>query len=259
MSKIYNWRADIRIEPESTLSHGVTPSGQESWQSENSDDTQTKTYTYWYRDSNTAYQGQYVDTISSRVAISVTDSWTTTVDNNNNLIITITTTVNSIVRDDLRGADQNLPGRNMTIYRTQGGAAVWTYQDTQVATAHTILSTPLSLGTETITIAPGDTSDIRSSIYFHNQTVGSSSYDDIWAGVQFRNPLPPDYIPGKIWNGSNWLSHNRATDGHAKIWNGSAWSDDMKTIDGGTATGDPPEIWHDSSTLKNMRKIGLNA
>ena len=65
-----------------------------------------------------------------------------------------------------------------------------------------------------------------------------------------------DYIPGKIWNGSDWLSHNRLTNGHAKIYTGSAWSADMKTIDGdGTTTGNPPYIYN-GTNFANMRLIG---
>lgn len=253
--KNYQWRADIRIEPETTLSHGVTPSGQESWQTAQSGQTVSKTYTYWYRDSNTSYGGQYVDAISSRVAISVTDEWTTSVDNRNNLTVTVTTTVNSIVRDDIRGQDQNLPGRNLALYRTQGGAAVWTFQDLQVATARTLMGSPLVLGQETIVIPPGNTADVRPSIYFHNQTVGSSSYDDIWAGVQWRNPLPPNYIPDMVNDGDgHWLSHNR-TGGTFRQYNGTAWGSDLKTLDGGSGTGDPPEIYN-GSAWKNRRLIG---
>ncbi len=259
-NKEYQWRATTDYRSTTTMSHGVTPSTQESWQTANSGEVvPATTYAYWYRDSNTSWQGEFQDVLSSRVVVSVTQTWTTSVDNRNNLTVTITTTVDSIVRDDIRApagySDSNTPGRNISLYKEQGGASVFSTTDNQVATAHTILGSPLNIGSETFTIAPGDTTIVKSSLYLHNQTVGMSSYEDIWIGIQFRNPLPPDYIPGKIWDGSDWLSHNRATNGHAKQYTGSAWSDDMKTVDGPTGTGDPPTIKH-SDGWHNQRLTG---
>lgn len=263
MAKEFEWRVqtDYRIAPDPTyhLSHGVDPNTYEDWQTAQSGATGGGTWRFWFRDSNTSYQGQWVDAISSRFNIVITQSWTATIDNNNVLTVVVTTTADSAYRDDPQGSDQNTPGRHLTLYKEQGGSAVWDYTDYQIATAHSIFSSAINIGTETIVLQPGDASLVKSSLFLHNQTVGYSSYDDIWLGVQFRNPLPPDYIPGKVWNGSDWLSHNRATNGHAKLYTGSAWGSDMKTIDGGTSSGDPPEIWHSSSSKKNMRKIGLNS
>lgn len=263
MAKVYNWRAVTDYRSDTDLSYGVTPSGQTSWQTSESGGTRAGTYTYWYRDSNTAWQGQFQDALSSKVEIELTQAWITSVDNNNNLTVTVYTTINSIIRTDIEHPtgyyDSDLPGRDIDLYQREGDQAVWSGTDNQIATAHTILQGPIQLATETFTIAPGDMSVVRPSMYLHNQTVGMSSYDDVWLGIQFRNPLPPSYIPGKIWNGSDWLSHNRATNGHAKQYNGSAWGNDMETVDGGTASGDPPEIWHSSSSKKNMRKIGTGA
>ena len=263
MAATYNWRAqtDYRNAPEPNyhLTHGVDPNTSEAWQTATSGQTGSGTWRFWFRDANTTYAGEWVDAISSRLNVVVTQSWTATVDSSNVLTVTITTTIDSIYRDDCQGVDQDTPGRNLNLYKEEGGQLIWSYTDNQVATAHTLLGSPLNIGSETFTLNPSTTSTVKSSLYLHNQTVGYASYDDIWLGVQFRNPLPPDYIPGKIWDGSDWLSHNRATNGHAKLYTGSAWGSDMKTVNGGSATGDPPEIWHDSSTLKNMRKIGTNA
>ena len=258
--KNYQWRADLRFaggDP-GQLSHGVTPDAQTSWQTAQSGVTESGTYTYWYRDSNTSWQGQFQDLLSSRVALSVTQSWTTSVDNRNNLTVSITTTVNSIVRDDIRApsgySDSNLPGRNITLYKEEGGAVVWSTTDDQVATAHT-LSGQISLGSETFTIPPGDMTIIKPSLYLHNQTVGSASYDDIWLGIQFRNPLPPNYVPDMVNDGNgHWLSHNRAG-GTFRQYGGTSWGDNLKTIDGGSGTGDPPEIYN-GSAWRNRRLIG---
>lgn len=63
-----------------------------------------------------------------------------------------------------------------------------------------------------------------------------------------------DYRPGAVWGGSAWLSHNRSS-GAADVRTASAWQT-MRTVDGGTSSGNPPEIWHSSSSRKNMRRVG---
>ena len=260
--QIYRWRATTKYDSDTDLSYGVTPSAQTDWQTVTvGDDPGEKTYTYWYRDANQPLGGQWTDAQSTKVEVPVTQTWTTSMDDNNVLTVTITTTVGNIDRTDKRGNDTNDPGRDIDLYKRSGGdwelVAAWT--DNQVATEHRIATGPFNLGTVTFTITPSSSPIDISSLRIRNETVGYASYDDISIGVQFLNPMPPNYIPGKIWNGSDWLSHNRATNGHAKQYNGSAWGNDMKTINGGTASGDPPEIWHSSSSKKNMRKIGSNA
>lgn len=251
----YEWRASTDFRSDTSLSYGVTPSTSQSWQTAETGVAQSGSYTYWFRDSNTMWQGSFQDVLSSRVVVSVTQSWSTSVDNLNNLIVTITTTVNSIVRDDIQHPagyyDTDTPGRNITLYKVQGGAAVWSTTDNQVATAHT-LSGAINLGTETFTLAPGDITVIRPSLFMHNQTVGMSSYDDIWLGIQFRNPLPPDYRPGQR-KGNSWLSHNRVGGVCSRKVNG-IWTE-MRTADGGTGTGNPPSR-KTSGTWYNQRKVG---
>ena len=188
MAATYQWRASTRYQSDTTLSYGVTPNTHDTWQTA-SPGQLSGSYTYWYRDANVSGPGGYTDANSNRVAISLTESWNATIDSNNNLIVEITTTLNSIVRDDLQGANQDTPGRNITIYRTQGGTPVLSLTDNQAGTAHTIWSGPVTLDIFTFTIAPGHNYE-RSSLYLHNQTVGAVSYDDIWFGIQFRNPLP---------------------------------------------------------------------
>lgn len=257
---VYNWRADLNFvsgDP-GQLSHGVTPSAQTDWQTAEAGGTSSGTYTYWYRDSNTAWQGVYQDILSSRVALSVTQSWTTSVDNRNYLTVTVNTTVNSIVRDDIRHptgySDSNTPGRDIKLYKGDG-TLVFSTVDTQVATAHT-LSGEMQLSSETFVIAPGDTTVVRPSLYLHNQTVGGVSYDDIWLGIQFRNPLPADYVPGAVLNNNQWLSHNR-TNGDLRIWNGTRWTDNLRTIGAPTEKGNPPSAFHDG-VWYNMQQLGVN-
>lgn len=64
------------------------------------------------------------------------------------------------------------------------------------------------------------------------------------------------YHPGKIWNGSDWLSHDREPGGDARVKGASAWVD-MRTIDAPTGQNDPPSIYHDNDWY-NMRDIGTH-
>ena len=260
MAKIYNWRADLNFQSgdPGSLSHGVTPSAQENWQTAEAGGSMSPgQYTYWYRDSNTAWQGEFQDILSSRVALAVTQTWTTSIDSRNNLTVTINTTVNSIDRDDVRHPsgyyDSNTPGRDIKLY-DGNGTQIWSTIDNQVATAHN-LSGQISVGTETFTLAPGNITVVKPSLYLHNQTVGGSSYDDIWLGIQFRNPLPAETIPHAVLGpNGEWLSHNRAG-GDLRLYNGSRWTDNLANTDGGEGYGDPPSIYKDNKWL-NARLIG---
>lgn len=211
MAKIYKWRATTRFQSDTPLSNGVTPNDKENWQSEEIGGEDSGTWQYWYRDANVMTGTTFSDANSSRVVVSLTERWTTSVDARNNLTVHIWTTINSVIRDDIRGENTDTPGRNILIYREQGGSAILNLTDTQVATAHTIYSGPLVLSEYTFTLAPGENLE-RSSLYLHNYSIGFPSYDDIWFGVSFQNPLPRDYRPGTTLdtNTNIWKSHNRA-------------------------------------------------
>lgn len=256
-AKQYKWRAytrfDIPPDPNYHMTHGVTPSQQSDWQTDDvGTQHSTQTYEYWYHDSNWPVDNQYTDANASRVVVSVSQSWTTSVDNNNNLTVSVTTTINSVVRDQAYGINTDTPGRYINIYKTEGGAPVLSFTDNQVATNHTIYAGPLNLGTDTFTLAPGQNLQ-RSSLYLHNQSVGSSSYDDLWIGIQFMNPLPRDYRPGQRKINGTWYSHNRPAGTCNRKVSGT-WTE-MRTLDGGTGTGNPPSR-KTSGTWYNQRKIG---
>ena len=92
-------------------------------------------------------------------------------------------------------------------------------------------------------------------MYLHNQTVGGSSYDDIWLGIQFRNPLPPETIPHAVLDSNGkWLSHNR-NGGDLRLWNGSRWTENLANTDGGVGYGDPPAVMKNNKWL-NARTFG---
>lgn len=257
---VYNWRADLNFisgEP-GLLSHGVMPSAQEDWQDANTGTSMSPgQYTYWYRDSNTAWSGEFQDILSSRVALKVTQTWTASVDSRNNLTIVIQTVVDSIDRDDIRApsgySDTNTPGRNITLYK-KDGTVIFSTTDNLVATAHNLSGT-INIGSETFTIAPGDISVVGTSLYLHNQTVGGTSYDDIWLGIQFRNPLPPETIPHAVLGpNSQWLSHNREG-GDLRVYNNGRWSDNLANTGGGEEYGDPPSVMKNNKWL-NARTFG---
>lgn len=257
MAKTYKWKADTTYRSTTTLSYGVTPSSHTGWQTAQAG-SQSGAWTYWYRDANVSSGGTFSDANSSRVAVSLSESWTASIDSRNNLTITINTVINSVVRDDLRGVNQNTPGRNINIYRQEGSAAVLSLTDNQVATAHTIYSGPLALDSYTFTLAPGESLQ-RSSLYLHNQTIGYDSYDDIWFGVLFLNDLPKDYRPGASLdtNTSVWKSHNR-TNGACHVLKGSTWQE-CRTLDGDSGgQGNPPLMLRaaNASSWYNQRLLG---
>lgn len=257
MAKTYKWKADTTYKSDTSLSYGVVPTSHTGWQTAQPG-SQSGSWTYWYRDANVSSGGVFSDANSSRTAISLTESWTASISSRNYLTITITTTINSVVRDDLRGANQNTPGRNINIYREQGGAAVLSLTDTQLASAHTIWPGPMTLDQYTFTLAPGESLQ-RSSLYLHNQTIGYASYDDIWFGVLFLNDLPKDYRPGASLdtNTSVWKSHNR-TNGACHVLNGSTWQE-CRTLDGDQGgQGNPPLMLRaaNANSWYNQRLLG---
>ena len=264
MAKQYMWKTSFAyqnvLEPNYHLSHGVTPNIYDNWQTADIGTGGPNSSIYFYRDSNTMYSGGWYDIISSQVNFSVTQSWTTSIDSRNNLTVSIHTIINSIDRVDARGGDANTPGRNITVYKEQGGTAYISVSDTQVATDHNI-SGSVDLGTYIFTLAPGQ-SATRNTLYIHNQTIGSASYDDIWAGVQFMNPLPKDYRPGATLdtNTSIWKSHNR-TNGACHILSNTSnmtWTE-CRTLNGDSGgQGNPPLILTaaNANSWYNQKKLG---
>ena len=260
MPKTYKWKADTTYKSDTSLSYGVVPTSHTGWQEEQAG-SQSGSWTYWFRDANVAVGGVYSDANSTRCAVSLTESWTATISSRNYLTISITTTINSIVRDDVRGTNQATPGRNINIYREQGGSAVISVTDNDIASAHTIYSGPTTLDTYTFTLAPGESLQ-RSSLYLHNQTVGYSSYDDIWFGVLFMNDLPKDYRPGATLdtNTSIWKSHNRDNGACHILPNttGTNWHE-CRTVGGDEGEkGNPPLILTaaDANSWRNQKLLG---
>lgn len=258
MAKTYKWKADTTYKSDTTLSYGVIPTSHTGWQTAQAGTQTARQWTYWYRDSNTpSSPGVWTDANSSRVKVTLTESWTATIDNRNYLTITINTTIDSVDRDDLRGVNQDTPGREISIYRVEGGPSILSITDLQLAHARNLYQGPLVLDSYTFTLAPGESLQ-RSSLYLHNQAIGWSSYDDIWFGVLFMNDLPAETIPHAVRGSNNkWLSHNR-TNGDLRIRTSTQWSENLPNVDGGVGYGDPPSVYKESKWL-NARTFGEGA
>lgn len=104
-----------------------------------------------------------------------------------------------------------------------------------------------------ITVPPQTTSTAASVHYFSQWTGGTYDPDEFTVGLIVTNPNLPDYRPGKIWDNTEWKSHNRSA-GFEKIYTTSSSTREMRTRDGGTGENDPPTIYNGAK--KNQRKIG---
>lgn len=274
MAQVYQWRADVHFDrspgSDSELSYGALTQSGTSWQTATAGPMNIGTRQYYYRDSNTKWKGKFQDALSSRALYTITQSWTASFDSGNVLTIRINTTINSAIRDDIRNPrnsqrtyyDTNTPGRYIIISAFgpfDDPLTRRTYTDKKVATAHTMFTDagntlPFTLPEQTISLTPGVTLK-GNSIQIYNETMGTGSWDVIYIGATFYNPMPDEYRPGKVYNGvDDWLSHNRS-DGASEVLTNTNWSV-MSTIDGGTGTGNPPLIMDDNLDYHNMREIG---
>lgn len=253
----YQWRATTifksEVPPNTSLSAGSIPATQESWQTGTIGETGGGTWDFYYHDANNMdSSGWYTDANATRVKMTVQQTWVTSVDEHNNLTIRVTTKLGPIVRDDKQGVCNNLPARQIDWYTREGGPSILSLYDNLVGTNHSLYSGILTLPEYTITIAPSSSAE-KSSLYMHNETVGYGSYDDIWAGVQFKNILPADYRPGAVNDNGVWKSHDR-TGGKCHVYNGAKYLE-MRTQGGPTALGNPPSTYK-SSKWYNMNKLG---
>lgn len=258
MAKQYKWKADTTYQSDTSLSYGVIPTSHTGWQSATAG-SQSGTWEYWFRDANVG--PPWTDANSSRVVVHTTESWTAEITSRNYLNITINSVINSVRRDDVQGSNTDTPGRTINIYREQGGSPVLSLTDAQLATSHVLYQGPLTLDSYSFTLAPGESLQ-RSSLYLHNQTIGMTSYDDIWFGVLFLNDLPKDYRPGATLNTNNsvWVSHNR-TNGACHVLpntTGTNWHE-CRTVGGDEGgQGNPPLILHaaNASSWYNQKLLG---
>lgn len=235
-------------------SNGVT----QDW-TETSGDSGSSTVTYYYHDSALTS-----DANSTLVEVTVTDTWTATKDADNTYHVTVRSVLNSI-RRTVVGSPSPLSA-SIFVRRYAGGPNIWTSGGCVDAAAAGSYATDVDLGTFTIDLPPGQETITHGSIYYRSNICGYDSetppsiyVDEYWVGINFRNTLPPDYVPGDTYDNGQWWSHNREG-GAAKLYNGNSWSENMRTVNGnGSTTGDPPYIRNASNTWANQRKIGQGA
>lgn len=215
-------------------------------------ETGEQTYTYSYRDSDHMDNNN-----STEVEVTIKDTWTVSIDNRNVMAVNVTTVMVSAVRTR-HGTNTNA-NRRIWLRRSSNGTDFSPFPLVDNAsTAHTIASN-VNLGTYTFVLQPGQNAE-RSTVWWRSTMVGHEGdhlpniYTDILGiGIRFKNILPPDYRPGKIYNNGTWYSHNRSA-GWSGIWNGSSFRE-MRTDNGGVGTDNPPYIRHPSGN-KNQRQIG---
>ena len=230
-------------------SNGVT----QDW-TDTSETSGTSDVTYYFHDSALLSNAN-----SSRVDVRITESWTAQIIAGNIIRITVNVTIPSITRT--RIGNPTAYDTYLFVRQTAGGSNIWTSGGCDDTTTTHTIATDIDVGTYTIDLPPESEGSERGTVYFrsnacgHNYDTPPSQYiDEFWLGLNFRNMLPRDYIPGAVFNGTNWLSHNRQG-GARKLYTGSGWSQDLRTVDGPVGTGNPPLIMH-SDGWHNQRLIG---
>lgn len=213
---------------------------------------------YFFHDSEVAS-----DSNSSRVITYIEDSWTYTVDDSNYAHVTLTTRITSMRRDQVNVTTPNPTLRNIRIWDRKGGVLLFEKIGDAINSEHTLISSPITVEVKNFTIAPGGHTSVDESIYMKAATQGHESdpvpsqfVDELALGIEFLNDLPVDYRPGMIYNGSEWLSHNRSG-GAADIYTSGTSRTTMRTLNGGSGEGNPP-LMRNSSGWKNQRKVGKN-
>lgn len=252
MDKQYQWQIDI-LNTSGPIGTGVLEGDTNPHTT--SATTGSATAKFYCIDSNANSSSQWASN-QSRVVISVTTSWTASIDSRNYLTIVADTTITKVERDNVIGNpnyDSHDP-RNMSAHHYEGGPTLWSYHDSDIAVAKTI-ATDIALGTKTFVLAPGS-GDSNHSMYFFNKNPNQQTTGDrLKMGVKFTNILPPDYRPGAIRDSNGiWQSHDRSSGTCHILTSGGTWRE-MRTIDGLAASGDPPAIRHNNKWM-NMRNIG---
>lgn len=162
-------------------------------------ETGSSTYTYTYRDSDTMNNNN-----STKVAITVTDEWAVSISKNNVMTVTVHTVMNSAVRTRI-GSPSNV-NRHIWMRRKSNGNDFNPFPlIDNASTAHTIASN-VDMGTYVFSLQPGENAQ-NATVWWRSTSVGHEGdhipniYTDILrVGIHFKNILPKDYVPGKIWN-----------------------------------------------------------
>lgn len=201
------YRETIAIDSGGYPGEGVGSNGHTNWT--DAAMSGTSSVSYYYHDSDYAN-----DNNSSKVTVVITTTWTAVQNNDNSIDVTFSSVIDSLSRGDIRG-NPGTVGRTITIYNKPGGSVVWGPQSTAVQTPATYISTDVPIATQTVHIAPQSEANLASLYYlnvmhgYEGRPLPNIGTDAMRMGVFFRNTLPPDYRPGKTWDGNIWQSHNR--------------------------------------------------
>lgn len=212
MAKQYRWQIQNYYQKDSGDDNYLTGGADSSdldWHPADEGYKELETVTYYYHDTNTQWTSQacnccgvgYYNTPGSIVEYPVKQSWTASYDSLNNLTISIHTQIGTVKRSKTplyNCGGQTYYDNNNDTPRT---IRIYKGSDTQNPFANTVDNTvgnwgsmdpktlfnSMDLGTYTLTLAPGTSAEI-SSLKIDNQS--TSSFDILWAGVRFQNPLP---------------------------------------------------------------------
>lgn len=201
------YKETIAIDSGGYPGEGVGSNGHTSWT--DAAMSGTSSVSYYYHDSDYAN-----DNNSSKVTVVITTTWNATLNNDNSIDVTFSSVVDSLSRGEIRGNPGTVP-RIITIYNKPGGSVVWGPQSTAVQTPATYISTDVPIATQTVHIEPQSEASFASLYYlnvmrgYEGRPLPNIGTDAMRMGVFFRNTLPPDYRPGKTWDGNIWQSHNR--------------------------------------------------
>ena len=252
MDKQYRWQIDL-LNASGPIGTGILEG--DTNPHDTSATTGSANAKFYCIDSNARNASDWPNN-QSRLVISVSTSWTASIDSRNYLTIVADTTITKVERDNILGNpnfSDNSP-RNMSAHHYEGGPTLWSYTDTNIAVAKTI-ATNIPLGTKTFTLAPGSGESNYSMYFFNKNPNWQTDGDRLKMGVKFTNILPPDYRPGAIRDSNGvWQSHDRLAGTCHILTSGGTWRE-MRTIDGLTASGDPPAIRYNNKWM-NMRNIG---
>lgn len=256
MDKTYQYRSILNFDSGGYAGEDYGPQGATTPWITTSELSGVRTSVYYFRDSNYPNNAN-----SSKVEITIKDTWTATISANNTLNIMADTDIVSIVRNDIRGNPNyggNYTTRDIIIRRYKGGPILYRWNNLNIGQAGTI-ATNINLPPYNFSLAPGEDAS-QSTLYVlacvsgtESDPLPSPNVDAMYMGVQFRNTLPKDYRPGATWNGSIYASHNRSG-GVCTFWNGSAWTE-MRTQNYPSGKGNPPLLYRDSDWY-NQAKIG---
>lgn len=169
--------------------HGFTGTGYNDWTDVSLNGSVELSYYYSDSDSGT-------NANSSRVYVTVKDTWTTTKDSSTNkLTIQVVTTLVSVSRGSLVGSPGST-GRFMRTYDDKNGTLIWSGTGYPNVAATYLSSPGITLATRTITLNPVSEAG-KGTIYYKGGLVGHESdatpsiyIDEFYMGTQFKNVLP---------------------------------------------------------------------